>query len=470
MATTIEVAHPADPTSASELLERYRRVRAFSETLCEGMHPEDFVIQSMPDVSPTKWHLAHTTWFFEAFLLEPHDPGYEPLNATYNFLFNSYYNAIGEQFCRPRRGQISRPTVREVFDYRRHVDGGVESLIERRAAAGTLEEIRDIVVLGTHHEQQHQELMVTDIKHVFSMNPLRPSWRDRPSDGPVRGVEAMRWIAPPHGLRAIGTNGPGFHFDNESSRHEVYLHPFEIGSRLVTNGEFLAFMEDGGYERPELWLSMGWAEVRKRRLAEQEWERLDKPLYWYRDGDAWWQYTLAGPRPVHPDEPVVHVCYYEADAYARWAGARLPTEAEWEVASEEALEDLPTAGGVPSEGVFADDLRFHPRPLAARPLDDGSGSGASDRTLEGAPEEGAARQLFGDVWEWTISAYGAYPGFRPWEGAAGEYNGKFMANQLVLRGGSCATPRDHIRPTYRNFFYAGDRWQFMGFRLARDVR
>lgn len=431
------------PRNADELLERYRTVRGFSEALCEGMEPEDFVIQSSPDVSPTKWHLAHTTWFFEAFLLTPHDPGYEPLNAQYNYLFNSYYNTIGEQFCRPRRGQISRPTVSEVYAFRRYVDEKVEALVRTLDARGALETVRDTIVLGLHHEQQHQELMATDIKHVFSINPLRPAWRTRPEDPPAVGVPDLEWLTYEGGVREIGYRGEGFHFDNESARHKVWLEPYQMGSRLVTNREYLAFMEDGGYERPELWLSMGWSTVRERQVLENEWERFDKPLYWYRDSDRWMQYTLAGPRPVHPDEPVVHVSYYEADAYARWAGARLPTEAEWEVASADAD---------PDGGTYSDELRFHPRPLA---LD-----------VPG----GRLHQMFGDVWEWTASAYTAYPGFKPWEGAAGEYNGKFMANQLVLRGGSCATARSHIRPTYRNFFYAADRWQFMGFRLARDVR
>jgi ergothioneine biosynthesis protein EgtB len=425
-----------------ELLRRFRSIRGFSETMCEGMVPEDYVIQSMPEVSPTKWHLAHTTWFFEAFALIPAQPDYRPLNPRYNFLFNSYYNAIGEQFCRPRRGQLSRPTVEEVIRYRRHVEDHMTGLIEGLGEDPASQKLRQTVVLGLHHEQQHQELMATDIKHVFSVNPLRPTWRDRPPDRPAVGVPDMEFLAYPGGLFEIGYDGPDFHFDNEGKRHRVYLEPFEMGSRLVTNGEYLKFMEDGGYQRPDLWLSMGWATVRERSILDQEWERFDKPLYWYRDGDTWMQYTAAGPRPLHPDEPVVHVSYYEADAFARWAGARLPTEAEWEVvASREGV----------TEGTFSDEMTFHPRPLSP---------GA-------AP--GRPHQLFGDVWEWTSSAYAAYPGFIPWEGAAGEYNGKFMANQIVLRGGSCATARSHIRPSYRNFFYAPDRWQFMGFRLARDA-
>jgi ergothioneine biosynthesis protein EgtB len=442
---TIAVPHIPDatPRSAEDLLTRYRTIRAFTERLCEGMEAEDFVIQSSPDVSPTKWHLAHTTWFFEAFVLQPFDDAYQPLNSEYNFLFNSYYNTVGEQFCRPRRGQISRPTVREVMAYRRHVDTHMEALIERWAAQGRLEDIRHTVVLGTHHEQQHQELMATDIKHVFSINPLRPAWRAEAEPPPAVGVPASEWIRHPGGLVEIGYEGPDFHFDNESRRHKVHLEPFALASRLVTNAEYLAFMDDSGYERPELWLSMGWSTVRERQTAENEWERFDKPLYWFRDGNEWWQYTLSGARPVHADEPVVHVSYYEADAYARWAGARLPTEAEWETSA---------AGAGLHADSFSDAFAFHPRPLGP------------------AAESGELHQMFGDVWEWTSSAYSAYPGFKPWAGSAGEYNGKFMANQLVLRGGSCATPMDHIRPSYRNFFYAGDRWQFMGFRLARDAR
>jgi ergothioneine biosynthesis protein EgtB len=443
MSLTAEAASTTvEPTVAEGLIRRYRTVRGFTERMCESMEAEDFVIQSMPDVSPTKWHLAHTTWFFEAFVLVPHDPGYRPLNAEYNYLFNSYYNTIGEQFCRPRRGQISRPTVREVMEYRHHVDERIEELIGHFEAEGRLGEILDTLILGTHHEQQHQELMTTDIKHVFSMNPLRPVWHIRPADETPLGVPAHAWVEHEGGLVSTGYDGPDFHFDNETRRHQTWLEPFQLGSRLITNAEYMAFMEDDGYARPELWLSMGWALVRENQLKENDWERVDKPLYWYRQGDEWWQFTSAGPRLVHPDEPVVHVSYYEADAYARWAGARLPSEAEWEVLGAQADID---------QGAFSDDFRFHPSPLS--PEADG----------------GKPHQMFGNVWEWTRSAYEAYPGFQPWEGAAGEYNGKFMANQLVLRGGSCATPRDHIRATYRNFFHAGDRWQFMGFRLAKDT-
>ena len=404
---------------------------------------EDYVIQSMPDVSPAKWHLAHTTWFFETFILANNYPGYKPLNVQYNYLFNSYYNAVGEQFCRPRRGQISRPTVSEIYDYRRYVDDRMVDLIQRLDADDALDSVRDLVVLGINHEQQHQELMATDIKHVLSMNPLRPTLHVRPDDPEPQGVPALEFLRYEAGLYETGYDGPEFHFDNEGRRHKEYLEAFEIGSRLITNREFTEFMDDGGYQRPDLWLSLGWATVQEHSLKEFEWEKFDKPLYWFRDGDDWMQYTLAGPRPVHPDEPVVHVSYFEADAYARWSGARLPSEAEWEVASADAEIE---------GGNFSDNLEFHPRPLSP--------------TAPG----GRLHQMFGDVWEWTSSAYSAYPGFKPWEGAAGEYNGKFMANQLVLRGGSCATAENHIRPSYRNFFYAQDKWQFMGLRLARDAR
>ena len=431
-----------DPRTASELIESFYKTRAFTEKICAPMETEDYVIQSMADVSPTKWHLAHTTWFFEAFLLNNSYPHYEPLNLQYNYLFNSYYNAIGDQFCRPRRGQISRPTVKEVYEYRQYVTEKVVDLVRMLDADDALDSVRPTIILGINHEQQHQELMVTDIKHVLSMNPLRPALFSRPDDQAEENPTEHRWLPYEGGLREVGYDGPEFHFDNESKRHRVYLEPFEIGSRLVTNREFTHFMADGGYQRPDLWLALGWAAVQEASLAEHDWEKLDKPLYWFRTDFGWMQYTLAGPRLVDPDEPVTHVSYFEADAYARWSGVRLPSEEEWEVAS---------ADSVISGGNFSGNLQFHPRPLA------------SDASMD------RPQQMFGDVWEWTRSSYSAYPGFRPWEGAAGEYNGKFMADQLVLRGGSCATPEEHIRPSYRNFFPAPTRWQFSGIRLARDA-
>jgi ergothioneine biosynthesis protein EgtB len=433
----------SDPKTPEALIEYYQSVRSFTEKMCDPMVTEDYVIQSMPDVSPTKWHLAHTTWFFETFVLGNNYPNYEPLNKQYNYLFNSYYNAVGEQFCRPRRGQISRPTVAEVYEYRHYVDEKMIDLIVRLGRDGGLESLIDTIVLGVNHEQQHQELMATDIKHVLSMNPLRPTLYERPADPKPVGVPKLEWLRYEEGLYDIGWDPSRFSFDNEGPEHKEYVNAFEVGSRLVTNGEFLEFMNDGGYQRPDVWLSLGWSEVQENSLKEHDWEKFDKPLYWFKSDDGWMQYTLAGPRPVNPDEPVLHVSFFEADAYARWAGARLATEAEWEIASADADID---------GGTYSDSLRFHPRPL---PLD--------------APS-GRLHQMFGDVWEWTNSAYTAYPGFKVAEGAIGEYNGKFMANQIILRGGSAATPQNHIRPTYRNFFPANSKWQFMGFRLTRDAR
>jgi ergothioneine biosynthesis protein EgtB len=408
------------------LPDHYERVRSFSEELCEPLETEDFVIQSMPDVSPTRWHLAHTTWFFETFVLKGHVPGYREYHPAYAYLFNSYYNAVGDQFPRPRRGLLSRPTVHEVLAYRRHVDEHMIRLLAERSR-GDLGDLAGVVVLGLHHEQQHQELMLTDIKHVFSCNPLHPVYRgrnDAPGEAPPLG-----WLSFEEGLRWIGREGAGFYYDNAGPRHRVFLPAFELASRPVTNGEFLDFIRDGAYENPMLWLSDGWATVQT--------EGWRAPLYWQQHGGQWGHFTLSGWRPVNPAEPVCHVSCYEADAFARWAGVRLPTEAEWETAAERA-----TCGGNFVEGGV-----FHPVPgrRDARELD----------------------QMLGDVWEWTASQYLPYPGYRPAEGALGEYNGKFMCNQFVLRGGSCATSQTHIRRTYRNFFPPAARWQFSGLRLAR---
>ena len=413
------------------LQAQYRAVRRATERLCEPLAVEDYVVQSMPDASPAKWHLAHTTWFFETLVLKPALPGYQPFSAQFAYLFNSYYYTLGPQFSRPHRGLITRPTVAEVRQYRAHVDHHMSALLDHAERLGTsLPE--DVVVLGLHHEQQHQELILTDLKHLLSCNPLRPIYVDTPSY-PARPAPLLEWIEYPEGLREVGHEGAGFAFDNETPRHRVFLERFQLGSRLVTCGEYRAFMEDRGYERPELWLSDGWKVVQERGWRA--------PLYWEREGDAWYAFTLGGYRPVVDAEPVTHVSLYEADAYARWAGARLPTEAEWEVAAA----DAPIAGN------FVEDGNRHPIPIAAA----------------SAASTASPAQLFGDVWEWTQSPYTPYPGFRPTEGALGEYNAKFMANQYVLRGGSCATPRSHIRATYRNFFPADVRWQFAGIRLAR---
>lgn len=419
------------PTSRMDFIERYQNIRSFTEQLCEPLATEDYVIQSMPDVSPTKWHLAHVSWFFETFLLFPAISEYRSLHPQYAYLFNSYYNTIGERHCRPNRGLISRPTVKETYQYRKYVDEHVLDLLEK-IDEQRLMELAFIITLGFHHEQQHQELILTDIKHVFSCNPLYPTYKKRP---PVNAssIPPMEWVAFPEGIYWIGHEGEGFAFDNEGPRHREFVQPFQLASRLVTNGEYLKFIEDGGYQNPLLWLSEGWATVRA-----EEWQA---PLYWERRDGRWWTMTLSGLREVDMAEPVCHVSYYEADAYARWAGARLPTEAEWEVAARD----------VPIEGNFVENGLYHPAPLNA------SSTG------------GKLAQMYGDVWEWTQSSYSPYPGFRPGPGAIGEYNGKFMCNQYVLRGGSCATSRSHIRPTYRNFFPANAQWQFMGIRLAREV-
>ena len=410
------------------LTRSYKAVRDFSLVLSAPLEIEDYVIQSMPDASPTKWHLAHTSWFFETFVLSKAIREYKSPSPQYAYLFNSYYIQAGERHLRPKRGLISRPTVRETLDYRRHVD---EHMIRFMAGASEREwkELAPSIEIGIHHEQQHQELIVTDIKHVFSENPLRPVYSKAAArNGAPSSNERVSFDG---GIYAIGHGGNGFGYDNEYPLHKVYLEPFRINSRLVTNRDYLEFMEDGGYKNAALWLSEGWA-----KIQSSGW---NAPFYWERDGDRWRYFTLSGMRDVDPDEPVCHVSYFEADAFARWAGGRLPTEAEWEVA----------ASDVPMEGNFVEERAFHPVPARA--------SG-----------EGRLIQMYGDVWEWTQSAYMSYPGFKTLPGALGEYNGKFMCNQFVLRGGSCATSETHIRKTYRNFFPPDARWQFMGIRLASD--
>ena len=415
-------------TDRAALIERFQQVRDFSESLCAPLVNEDYVIQSMPDCSPTKWHLAHVSWFFETFLLKPNASDYTSPDPAYAYLFNSYYNAVGDKYPRPRRGMISRPTVAEAYRYRAHVDEQVQDLLEC-AEPEDFTRLEPIVTLGLHHEQQHQELIVTDLKHMLSHNPLHPVYVDVPVDG-AAGVSALRWLDFAEGVNWIGHTGADFAFDNEEPRHREFIHPFHLASRPVTNSEYLEFMRDGGYSRPEFWLSMGWATVQQEGWCA--------PLYWEDHDGEWCEFTLSGLRPIQPAETVTHISYFEADAYARWAGARLPTEAEWEVA----------ATGLPMDGNFVESGRFHPSAV----------SGSS-----------GVNGMFGDVWEWTQSSYSAYPGYRTAPGALGEYNGKFMCNQYVLRGGSCATPRSHIRPTYRNFFPPDARWQFSGVRLAKDA-
>ncbi|HEX4696840.1 MAG TPA: ergothioneine biosynthesis protein EgtB, partial [Candidatus Udaeobacter sp.] len=382
---------------------------------------------------PTKWHLAHTTWFFETFILKRFISGYRPEVPEYAYLFNSYYNAAGDMHRRDLRGLISRPTVQEAHRYRTSIDSHIDDLLGE-GDDELLNEIEPLLVLGIHHEQQHQELLVTDIKHVFAQNPLFPVYRRRNTNifaedfGPIRFVDFDETVV------AIGHDGQGFAYDNEGPRHRALVSAFSLASRAVTNGEYIAFIEDKGYARPEFWLSLGWMTVN-----EQRW---NAPLYWVNRDGAWWNFTLSGLRPVDKSEPVTHVSYFEADAYANWAGARLPTEFEWERAALDCS----------MEGNFVEDQIFHPQSLS---------TSRNDPRLH---------QMFGDVWEWTRSSYSPYPGYRAVPGALGEYNGKFMCNQYVLRGGSCATSRTHIRPTYRNFFQPEKRWQFTGIRLARDLQ
>jgi len=417
------------PAQSLSLAARYAQVRSFSETLCAPLAPEDFVVQSMPDASPAKWHLAHTTWFFETLVLGNAQEGFAPFCEEYRYLFNSYYNSLGKQFPRPQRGMISRPTVDEVKQYRAHVDAAMAKLFESGRVKSDAE-LTALVTIGLHHEQQHQELLITDLKHMLSQNPLYPAYR-KTGLTEHQPCVPLQWHGRTEGLYSIGDDGDGFAYDNERPRHRHFQIPFELSTRLITAGEYLAFMRDGGYKRPELWLSAGWAAVQER-----EWTQ---PLYWVELDGRWHQFTLSGLRRVDTNEPVCHVSYFEADAFARWYGARLPTEHEWEI----------VAGGETVHGNFVESERFHP--AAAVGIN------------------GDMRQLYGDVWEWTQSAYSAYPGYQPEPGPLGEYNGKFMCGQFVLRGGSCATSVTHIRPTYRNFFPPDARWQFSGIRLARDV-
>jgi ergothioneine biosynthesis protein EgtB len=422
------------------LSERYRRVRDFTARLCRNLQPEDYVVQSMPDVSPTKWHLAHTSWFFETFVVKVWMPRYRSEVPQYAYLFNSYYNAAGDMHRRDLRGLISRPTVAETYRFRDSIDECVTKLLDE-ADDALLAEIEPVLILGLHHEQQHQELLVTDIKHVFAQNPLYPVFAEAGQKIPGHGTAPQHFVEFDEATILIGHHGTGFSYDNEAPRHRALVPAFSLSNRLITNGEYLAFMEAGGYTRPDYWLSLGWTTIN-----EQRWRA---PMYWVERDGAWWNFTLSGFRPVDEAEPVTHLSYFEADAYANWDGARLPTEFEWERATS----------GLPIAGNFVDDERFHPATVAAN--GDGTPSGRSDTD--------ALQQMFGDVWEWTRSAYLPYPGYRAGPGALGEYNGKFMCNQMVLRGGSCATSRDHIRPTYRNFFQPEKRWQFTGIRLARDL-
>lgn len=436
---TVHPSHLAVPgVPAGALAAAYQAVRARSLQLAAPLSPEDCQAQSMPDASPVKWHLAHTTWFFETFVLERHEPGFVPFDPAFRVLFNSYYQGVGPQHPRAARGLVTRPGQAGVLAYRQQVDERMAALLARGLPTGAL---LDLVTLGLQHEQQHQELILTDLKHLLSCHPGHPAYVQRwPLAAVPEPPAAPRWFGHEGGLVETGyhaaADGP-FAFDNEGPRHRVWLEPFEIASRPVTHGDWLAFMADDGYARPELWLSMGWDWVRAGARRA--------PMYWQEVGGSWHTFTLQGLVPVDPHTPLPHLSYFEADAYARWAGARLPTEAEWEHAARR-------LAGAATAGHFADRNAFHPLPVYGHPH-----GGATDQPV----------QMFGDVWEWTQSAYAPYPGFRPAAGAVGEYNGKFMCNQYVLRGGSCLTPAGHVRASYRNFFPPEAQWQASGLRLAR---
>ncbi len=423
--TTALIPDPVTTTVPS-LTARYRQVRDATVALCTPLETEDFVVSSMDDVSPTKWHLAHTSWFFETFVLAPFMSSYVARNPRYAFLFNSYYVQAGERHCRAQRGLVTRPTVVEVFAYREYVDEAVLSLCDMIADEPAHPAWR-VLELGLHHEQQHQELLLTDIKHVFHTNPMRPAYRAAPVASPT--AVAQGWLDISEGVYELGYEGDGFSFDNEGPRHRTYVQPSRLATRLITNAEYAHFMADGGYRQPSLWLSAGWSMVQEAR-----WHA---PLYWEQQDGAWHEFTLSGSAPIVATAPVTHVSYFEADAFARWAGYRLPTEAEWEI----------TARSHSLEGRYVEHGNMHPS----------------------ADSHDGLQQLFGDAWQWTQSPYIAYPGFRPSAGAIGEYNGKFMCDQWVLRGASCVTPRAHARHTYRNFFPSDARWQFTGIRLAAEA-
>lgn len=422
--------HFADGLESSvvySIFELFKHTRQYSETLIKNLNAEDCQLQSMPDASPVKWHLAHTSWFFEIFLLVPHLPGYKIFNDHFQVLFNSYYNGIGEQFTRSLRGLLARPSLQEILSYRHHVDNHIEDLPSHYAEIPL--HLSEILMLGIHHEKQHQELLLMDIKHAFSLNPMSPIYSSALENAPRNStVSPLEWIDFETGIFEMGAKDTGFSFDNERPRHDRLIQSFRLASRLVTNKEYLAFIEDQGYENPHYWLSDGWSNVKQNDH--------DAPLYWTKKDDDWYEFTLSGPEPLDLNKPVCHVNYYEANAFAAWAGKRLPTEVEWEYASQ-------------SENIFGNSCEpahLHPR----------------------AAEGDGLLQMTTEAWQWTSSAYMPYQGFKPFADVAGEYNGKFMVNQIVLRGGSCLTPSQHLRSSYRNFYYPHQSWMMSGIRLAED--
>lgn len=409
-----------------DLRKYYTSVRAQTQYLCDPLEIEDFVVQPIVDVSPLKWHLGHTTWFFETFILVPNLKGYRLFNEKYPYLFNSYYISAGDRWTRANRGQLTRPTVKEVFEYRAYVNEHMNQLLKRNELS---EEAANLVVLGCNHEQQHQELFLYDIKRILGDNPLFPEYRKSAKEHKETNID-HQWLAVDEGIYEIGFDGDGFHFDNEEGRHKVFLHAYEISNRLVTNGEYLQFINDNGYGSHQYWLSEAWDWVNKNNIKA--------PRYWHQeDGGSWWHYTLGGFQKIREDDPVSHISYYEADAFARWKGCRLPTEFEWETACN-------LHASLSDKSNFVENNHFHP-----------AQTGTND--------------FYGNLWEWTSSPYVAYPYFKIAQGAIGEYNGKFMVNQIVLRGGSYATPKNHIRATYRNFFHPHLRWLFSGIRLAKHT-